>query len=62
MSLMYLLDSLYALYFKRHYKENIRKKLSAYERLHAADVADAEEKVAKWKNEMEKSKYGIDDQ
>lgn len=61
-SLMYLLDSLYALYFKRHYKENVRKKLSAYERLHAADVADAEEKVAKWKNEMEKSKYGIDDQ
>ena len=61
-SLMYLLDSLYAFYFKRHYKENVRKNLSAYERLHAADVADAEEKVAKWKNEMEKSKYGIDDQ
>lgn len=63
MSLMYLLDSLYALYFKRHYEENVRKKLSAYERLHAADLADAAEKNAKWKqDETKKSKSDTNDQ
>ena len=63
MSLMYLLDSLYALYFKRHYEENVRKKLSAYERLHAADLADAAEKAAKWKqDETKKSKSDTNDQ
>ena len=63
MSLMYLLDSLYALYFKRHYEENVRKKLSAYERLHAADLEDTAEKTAKWKqNETKKSKSDTNDQ
>lgn len=37
MTLLYILDTLYAVYFCRHYKINISKKLHAYETLHAHD-------------------------
>ncbi|WP_302327062.1 MurR/RpiR family transcriptional regulator [Enterocloster lavalensis] len=38
MTLLYILDTLYAVYFSRHYRDNVQKKLKTYELLHGFDT------------------------
>lgn len=37
MTLLYILDTLYTIYFSLHYKNNVQKKLKSYELLHSFD-------------------------